>query len=140
MTPISPTKFANAEYKHSTYAVYPEEGSKFEDLLNPDCWVHVAGNLKVMDRIEVYPADLSYYAELIVLAPGRTFAKVGLLFKTDLATVAPEEDTGEYELKLRGPKKWSAVHKGNKTVLFEGFDRREDAQIELANHLKAMAA
>lgn len=141
MPPLNPAHLSNAEHKRVVHTAYPVEGVTLEDVLKPDFWVHVAASLKVTDKIEVYPADMSWYAELVVLSTGNNHAKVfPVLFVEIGAKAGDEVADAVYEIKLRGPRKWSAVHRENGSILFENIDTREDAMIELAKHMKSMAA
>lgn len=141
MVQLSITKFHQADHKRVTYVAYPAEGTTFEDVLRPEYWAHISNRLRVTDIIEVIPEDMSYYARLIVLLPGRTFAKVALLEKINLSGVdaGAAVDDG-YEVKLRGPRKWSIIRKSDKAIIAEDIDREVDARAKLAEHLKVMAA
>jgi hypothetical protein len=138
---LSVPRFAMAEHKRMTYCVNPEEGTSFEEVLTPGYWAHVSGKLRVLDQIEVVPDDMSYHATLLVLDAGRSYAKVAVLHKVDIGPVdTAAVPDAEYEIKLRGPHKWSIVRVSDKAVIKEGIATREDANLELAGHLKALAA
>jgi hypothetical protein len=73
------------------------DGYAFEKVLAPAFWTHVGHMLKAWDRIEIRPDDRSYLAEVVVTDAGPSFAKVALLYKTDL--VAKSDDVGSLSIE-----------------------------------------
>lgn len=134
-----------AEFKRNLYAVTVPAGVKSEDLTHPDAWMHVAGKLRKFDRIEVICEDGTWFAEFIVLASSKTWARVTELRHVDLtaevaqAAVVPDE----LFVKWGSPQtKFRVIRRNDKAVLKDGFDTKADADawIEKFNTAKAEAA
>jgi hypothetical protein len=58
-------------------------GTKIEDVLQPQYWAHVAGQLGPYTRIEVLETG-EWMLELLVINCGRNWAKVQVLHKFEL--------------------------------------------------------
>lgn len=133
---MKPTILREAEYRRTTWDLTAEKGVDPKAILQPSFWAHVAGRLKVGDRIEVTAFDGSWLAELIVRSKpvGRaTEAKVAMLHFHDLqkADKAAKELTEEegVEVVYKGPTlKFCVVRKSDKTIISERHDTREEAQ------------
>ena len=141
MTALSAPRFAMAEHKRTVYTAFVEEGVTLNTVLKSEFWAHVAAKLQPMDEIVVIPDDMSYRAVLMVLDKGTAWAKVALIHEAKIGkidTTAPANP--DYEVKLRGPHKWSIVRKSDSQVIQEGISTKEDAHLRLAEHLKAIAA
>jgi len=139
MTKLTAGRFKQAEFSRTLWSVFAEQGTLFEDVTKPAFWAHVAAKLKPLDRIEVFEESGKYWAELMVLSVGRMEARVIVLRKHDLqAQEVPTIDLGEYEVSWGGPhRKHRIVRKSDKEVIRDGFGTKEEAQIWLADHLKA---
>lgn len=127
---INKPRFTQAEYKRRLFCAQPEAGVTLEQILAPGYWCHVASQLKTLDRIEVIPADNSFYAELIVLAVLPTGLRVKALGATLLSdpveTAEPAAETedlaDEYEVKYANhTAKWRVRHKPTDTILAENL-------------------
>lgn len=91
---LMPPRMKLAEFARSVFQVRPELGTTVEDILAPEFWTHVAGQLQPRARIEVETEDMAWWAELYVVAveplPGNKFhARVVPLRMIDL-TAEPE--------------------------------------------------
>lgn len=112
-----------AEFARTVWTVKPEPGVTLEQLLQPESWAHVSKFLKPGSRVEVYPADGEWYAELYVRSSGDTEAKLVVLQHYVFSAAKPAD--GDVEVKHRGEtKKWSVVRKSDKAVLVEGLETR----------------
>jgi hypothetical protein len=139
------TRFKEAATVRNTWNVVPEDGTPFEDVLNPEYWENVAERIRPGDHIEVVAENGEYYAELYVTDTTRKWAKVAVLTKIDLTTAksaqAPASPTAKYEVGYKGPiLKWCVVRISDKSRLHEGSASKEDAQRWLADYSKAQAA
>lgn len=129
-------------YRHR---VNPPEGVNFERLLEVDCWDIVSDRFSVKEPhhqgqiIEVYPEEGHYYAELLGIKLRSGQVKVKLLkyysLEGEEKPVSPD-----YELKLKGPRKWCIVRVKDGSVIMEGIDTRPDAEVRLAEYLKEISA
>lgn len=126
---LVPHLLKDAEYRRSIHSVILEHGTAYEDILKPAFWAHVARRLKPLNRIEVHPADGSWFAELLVRSVTHVSAVVVELRKVDLQKApAGTEDADEFEIKFRGAAKWSAIRKSTKKVEVEGLESREEVE------------
>lgn len=139
MSKLTAGRCKQAEFARTLWSVFVEQNTPFENVIKPAFWAHVAAKLKALDRIEVFAEDGQYWAELMVLSVGKMEAKVVVLRKIDLqAAPAPTLDLGEYEVSWGGPhRKHRVVRKSDKEVIKDGFGTKEEAQLWLADHLKA---
>jgi hypothetical protein len=137
---LNTTRFKGSEYERTVWVVTVEEGVTSDDLERPDFWAHVANRMRPFDRIEVRADDGSYFAELLVIAVDRNWAKVkGLMF-----VQLNEEATGyapgsaDHIVKWRGPhRKWSVVRKSDNAVLKEECQTQAEATLWLNGHLQS---
>ena len=140
---LSPSGATPAEHVRNVWAVTSEFGVTKADIEAPDYWAHIAGRLRPRDRIEVMAADGSFYAEYLVTSCDRTWAKVAEVKYLDLTKASAV--TGEqadlinagYEIKWRGPKKWSVLRRQDRAVLQEGLHSEADGNKWLAVHLNS---
>lgn len=135
--PITNGKVKPAEFLRNIYAATPEAGTKLEDILQPDFWVHVAKTLHISDRIEVIPEDGSFYAELFVVSVASNLVKVKLLSHHELHDVgAPAEPGDELEVVWRGQTaKHTVWRKKDKHILKDGFATKQEAAQWLTAYL-----
>lgn len=137
-----PTTIKPADYSRVIYAHMVEAGNDFEkDVLNERYWCHLSHMLKVGNKIEVTAHDGSYYAELYVTAVYPAAVKVACLFKKELVAESEEQEAGaEYKIQYRKTREWCIVRLKDDMVIKEHLQTKEDAQIELAGYMKALAA
>lgn len=137
---LSPNGLSVAEYKRRNWFCEAVEGVTLDDVLKSEFWAHVAAKMTPFDRIEVVSFDGTWGADLVVLATGRTAAKVKQLHfyefeggYTDMSSV-----NTSHEIKHRGPRKWSIIRLSDNAVVKEGIPTREEADRALADYLKAL--
>ncbi len=109
-----------ADYSRVIWRIVPTPGTLPEEVLVPRYYVHVAKQMKPGARIEVAPADGSWFMELYVRSATETDVNVVVLsehhFDIPKATPTAQE---EYLVKHRGPRGWSVIRKADKKVVFE---------------------
>jgi len=138
---IIESKCKESSFARTIWCVTPDLGTPIDDLLKPEYWAHVARNFAPTHRIEVTAEDNSYFAELCVVDAGHQWAKVELLRKHEFgANAVVGTDTGEFQAKWRGARKWSVERKSDKTILAEDLGTKEDALLWIATHSRQMAA
>jgi len=139
--PIAGTRFNIVEYQRNIWEALPLVGVQVEDMLDSKFWQHVAVQMKVRDRIEVFAEDGTYFAELIVLSAGRLWAKVALLRHVQLQGFGEREDSGElagYKVEYAGVTHKYRVLDGT-NVLKHGFDTEDQAREWLKQHINTVA-
>src|SRR5690349_16586133 len=96
---LKEARFKRAENERTIWTATVEAGIPFEDVLKPEFWAHIASKMYNPphrtgwgDRIEVYPDDMTYYAELFVHDAGPNWAKVSVLQKHDFGMAEREKE------------------------------------------------
>jgi len=137
-----PTRLREAANERSVWQYVADNGITFEDVQKPDFWAHVGRMLKPNDRIEVVAEDFSWFAELIVLAADRLWAKVGVLRYVELTgkSDGAEAPSPDYEVAYKGPtKKHCVIRKADNQIVQEGIALKTDAEAWVREHVKALA-
>ncbi len=138
-TPADMLRFKGREFVVNDYAYTAHPNTQPEDLLAPEYWAHVATQLRVRDRIEVWADDASWIAEYTVLEAGRNYAKLHMLWTQPLSSpMDMAEAQSPYEIVFRGPHaKWSVVRRSDKAVVHDGEEQRDGAAHWVRERLKA---
>lgn len=131
-----------AEYQRNEWVAKPEAGTSLEEMLVPAYWANVAKTMKQWDRVEVRPADGSWYAELLVRVVEPFAVLVHVLrrveFKPTLKAKSEIDVPEGYEIKFRGKAGWCIVRNDDNTILKEKEDSKEAALVWLQAHLRAL--
>lgn len=138
MRHINAPAFKASEFTHRNFDATVETGVTIEDCKEPGFWMHVADQLTPSDKITVYAADQSFYAELLVLSKNRVEARVAVINFTDLSNATNGDSLGtelaKYDISWAGPaNKWRIVHKAGGDVIRGGFDNEAAARTFLIN-------
>ena len=144
--PLIGNRRKDAEFERRIHRIYPERGTTIEDMLTRDYWQHMGREFKPLDKIEAVAEDGTWYAELLVLACDRLWAKVHLLGKWELTT--QDVSASQAELRLQDftirfipAKKWCVLDKPKTPGTPPGYLKdqcasKEDAEIWLRGHVK----
>lgn len=138
---IDLTAIPRGAYRHR---VRPPRGVKFERLLEVDCWDVVSDKFLIKEEkhqgqvVEVYPEDGAYFAELLAIKLGSGQVKMKKLRFHELTAEPKAPKDPEFEVKLRGPKKWSILRKRDKSVIIDGIDTREEAEEKLKDYIEEL--
>ena len=129
---LDPVRFKSTEHVNNDWTLTVESNVSLEDVLTPEFLANVAAQLRPYDHVRVRTDTGEWYAELLVMSAGRTWAKLRPLYKLDLAAteteVSPEAQEG-YEILHRGPHlKFCVVRKSDKQPLKEQFDTKKEAR------------
>lgn len=122
---LNPSSLREAEYRRSEYVVVAPEGAQIENLTDPVFWSHVAGRLRVNDRVEVHASDNTWVVEMMVRSASRAGAHLAVLHKHDFNTAENVDTFEDVEVRHRGGR-WQAVRKADKAILIEGLDTKEE--------------
>lgn len=135
MTQLTPRNFKQSNSVRNQWHAEPEFGTPAEALLDPGYWAHVSAQLRRGDIICAISQDNSYFIELLVLDAGKLFAKVVKLrcIEISQAQMLNVQVPEGFEIKFRGPKKWSVLR--GKDVLIEDKTKQE-AETWLTEHLR----
>lgn len=131
-----------AEHLRRDLIVKPERGTTLAEMLVPQYWVHVHRQLQALDRIEVRPADGSWWAELLVIAVEPFAARVEVLREHQIGRQngAEIEPPKGYSFMHRGSNGWCAIRLSDGIVLKEKEPSIEAIAAWLAGHLRKLAA
>lgn len=127
------------EHRILKYQAVCEAGTLEEDLLRQEFWAHVASQLKPYTEITAHTDDGTWWARLLVLSAGRTWAKVKMLEFVPLTT--SDVDQSEFFLeghtiKYRGDhNKFAVVRIKDGAIVQEKFDSFTTAQAWLKEYL-----
>lgn len=126
------------DMRHNVWLVEVPPGTEIDDLTRTDYWAHVAVNFSRGDEVKVLAVDDAFYAHLLVLSADRTWARMAVLYSKPLSA-GVTEITGQmledYDVKLRGPKRWSVIRKSDNKVLMENLHQESDASRWLREYL-----
>jgi len=128
---LNHTRFKETEFVRTIWcATVPSDVTR-KDLLKPEFWSHIAGEVKSGDLIDVRIDDESFFAQYYVKACTRTYVQVFELHWFDLSnaeTEKLEKDMEEYEYKYRGPyAKHSILRKSDSSVMIDKLDTKDAA-------------
>ncbi|MHB0965502.1 MAG: hypothetical protein ACYC36_03520 [Bellilinea sp.] len=145
---LSPTRIAGAEYSRHDWVVTVEQGTTKKEILNPMFWSHISPQLSPYDRIELRIDDGIFFAELLVTACERTWAKVHVLHWHNMTTADVAESQADevipapgkgYEVAWKGPhKKFCVIRKADQEIVHEG-DSKEGANAWLKDYITVVA-
>ena len=148
---LAPGAFAQADFKRTVYAITVSKGVMPADVLSPAYWAFHAAKLKPWDEITAHAEDGTWYAQYLVLDCSRTWARVRPLNIVRLTDADVSESQAssqnikdnagkaDYDVRFRGPKKWSVVRIADSALLTEGHSAKTEAQAWLDAHLTTTA-
>ena len=136
-------KVKHSGYNFVNYDYMAPSGVTMDDLKSHTFWVDIAKYLRSGDEVKVLCDDMSFMARLLVIqSEANVGVRMHVLEHYDLnkqEEALPSASDG-YEIKFRGPRKWGILRLKDNVMVAEDLDTREDAQRQLASHIKAMAA
>lgn len=137
-------QFQDAEYQRRDVIARPEAGTVLEEMIDPAYWANVAKSLRPMDRIEVRPADGTWWAELLVRTVASMAVRVHVLRHVEFNPTVSNEPAvivpDGYSIKHRGARLWCVIRTGDNSVLIERQATQEAAIAWLMGHLRSLAA
>jgi hypothetical protein len=148
MSKSNQSTFHNRDWAYSSFVDRPGYGILLKDVMEDAYWSNVAAKLKVGSVIEVMPEGLTYYARLIVIDCGPTFAKVKALEFVDLTNAAELPAQAELATEVPVGEKFKAERAGDSfrvkrvadnEVMKDGFRSMAAARKWAAENLKVEA-
>lgn len=138
---LLPTRIQSTQYERTEWLHEPQPGVTLDQVMDPNYWSHLAGRLKVRDRIEVLAADRSYDVDLRVIAidPRGHWVQVALRGISEdvprvVAAPGPSADPQGYVIDNDPVQGWRILQ--GRDLIAKGFGTEELAKEALAN-LKA---
>lgn len=140
---LMPNRMHLAEHERNIHVITVEANITRDQIKDPSFWSLVSSKMRPYDRVELRSDDGMFFAEYLVLACDRSWAKVYELSFHKLTSADISETQAaitDYEIKYRGPQlKHSVIRKSDNTVLKEEMQTRDEAASWLKEHLKAIA-
>jgi hypothetical protein len=142
VTPADATRIKQVEFLRQDYLYTAYQGTRPDDLLEPEHFAHVSTQLRPRDRIEAWAHDGTWMAIFVVLESGRNWArtaKLGEYFFTARDTAISQASALDpFKIEYTGPSSlWRIVRRSDNQILHEG-EQTEDAALGwLSEHLKA---
>lgn len=143
LEPLRRGDFGLAGHRYQQFDATVKSDLTLKDLENPELWVNVATKVNPGDEIRVRAEDDSFVALLHVTYSVGSQIRLKLVYGTELEAVdydAMHESSSVYELKMRGPKKWCIIQKETGDIVKELIPTQLEAQKELADLERALAA
>lgn len=139
---MKPTKLFHAQHEIVAYAHSPEYGVTLKQVMEPTYWSHVARLLRPGFTVVVTAPDMTWRAELMVRAVGKTEVLMGLIGHAEFGgSVDVTSEDSPYEIKWRGPaRKFGVIRKEDGAVVKDEFQAKEYAAQWIKNHIASMAA
>jgi len=140
---LTNNRLKQAEFTRTVYTATIERGHIKSDLIDPKFWAHVAIKLRRGDRVECTSEDGSFYAELMVLACDRTWAKMHVLQWHDLSSSAIQltpEILAEYLVDFKGPDGWCVIRKSDNQTLQSKLFTEDEAKRWIEGFVRNMRA
>lgn len=144
MYKLTADRIKGAEFARNIFRVVVPHGVKYEEILQPIFWAHVASQFAGGDKIEARAENGAWYAELLVLDSSRLHAKVGVLNHVvfdetvDEAT-EPEAEVSPFSAEFKGPQRlWALIRRKDKEVVKEKFSSKEEANSWLSKNIASL--
>ena len=138
---IRPKDFGLAQHEYQQFHATVHSHRKTEELLTePSYWAHVAGKMQMGSEIRVLATDLSWRAVLICTFSQGTVVRLKLIDFTQLDDVEVDVQNDDYEVRLRGMRKWSIVKKDTAEIVQEDIPTKAEAIKALQDFIRALAA
>ncbi len=148
LRPLAPSQIQLAEYATRHHVVTLPIGTSFEDTLDPAWWANVTDRLRVCDKVDVFDAKGTFYAEILIRAVvqsrpihgSKGGARVHVLRFVEFEPLERRARPIEYMVEFRGPAEiWCVIRIGDNAVMKSHLESREMAERHIASMATAMA-
>lgn len=140
--PIKTTTFKLAEhgYRRHTCLIDPTLVNEEADLTDPVLFQNVAAKINDGDEIRIVADDYSFVAYLFVTFVRGTDVVTRLMnfYELDDVDRSANPTNEKYEVKMRGPKKWSILNRETGEVVKENIQTQAEALRELDDYVRAL--
>jgi hypothetical protein len=141
--PIQRGSFGLASHRFQQFDSMVRAGTTKEQLTDPALWVNVATKMNPGDEVRVRAEDDSFVALLHVTYTVGNQVRLHLLSYHDMEAVdydTMHKSVSKFELKMRGQQKWCIMDKESGDVIKSLIPTQLEAQQELADLERALAA
>lgn len=140
IVPLRPAEFGLIEHKARRFNA--EVSGKFtaKELEDPALWVNCAQKLQMGAEIRCIADDMSFVAYgICTFAQGSTAKiKIIAMHKLDAVDHIDTGPAGDFEVKFRGPKKWSIINNKTGEVVKEDIATQLECLRDLEDYKKAL--
>ena len=145
LAPLRPSHCDFGAYQHKVnqFSVVVPGNLKKDDLENHELWVNQARLFSMGCEVRALADDMSFVAYCICTYAQGSTAKLKVISFDKLDEVdadALTDATQDYEVKLRGPKKWSIVQKSTGAIIKEDIPTQLEAMKELSDYQRALSS
>lgn len=147
MNPLSTANFGLAQHRMQHFVADVPPGTTDDQLTDKNSnsmWANVAKQLKAGDTITARAEDGSFRAELEVAFVSGYEVHCKILYRIDHEPPAltPTGETGNepFYIQLCGPKRFCIIERATGDVKFENIPTKLQAEKELSDYLRALAA
>jgi hypothetical protein len=134
--PILKSGLTLAEHSYRRFSVQVPRTVTKDILTDHRLWVHVAGQLNVLDEIRVVADDLSYRALLIVTFSDFKNIRMKLVEYCELEECETmEQMPEEYTVEQRGQRKWCVIRLADGEIIKDNIQTRPKALQELDEYI-----
>lgn len=136
--PVHPRNFGLARHKMTLHSMEVSGILSRADLEDNRLWQHIAAQIKVGDEVRVVSDDLSFRAECICVFALGSDVRMKVFEYSLLEAVEVLSQTPDYEVQLRGLKKWCVIKKSTGEIIRENLPAQSAAQKQLEDHLRVL--
>lgn len=142
IAPLRPADFGLFEHSVPRFSATVPGDFKKENLEDPALWVNCANKMGMGAEIRCIADDMSFVAYGICTYAQGSVAKVKIIsmHKLDAVDYSDTGPAGDFEAKLRGPKKWSIINNKTGEVVKEDIATQLECLRELEDYKKALRA
>jgi len=128
---------AAAQVRRKFYVDLPA-GTKPEDVMGPDFFVHYTRDMQPLDLLEMMTEDGAWEGLFRVMFVSKVDVKLSKIYLVKHDDAKPEEvETDVYAVRWRGPAaKHGVIRKDTGEVVKDRFGTKEEAMSFLSEHLK----
>ncbi len=138
---IKPLEFGTAESIFRVFNAYIPKKLTKKELETPRIWGHVGTQLRAGFEVRVLAEDMSLRALMLVTYANGSSVRMKVIQyqEIDVVDYSKSDDPDcDYEIKLRGVKKWCIVQKSTGEVFKEDIPTQKEAASELADYMQAL--
>ncbi len=148
LRPLAPSQIQLAEYATRHHVVTLPIGTSFEDCLDPAWWANVTDRLRVCDKVDIFDAKGTFYAEILIRAVAQSRriqgskggARVHVLRFVEFEPLERRARPIEYMVEFRGPAEiWCVIRISDNAVMKSHLESREMAERHIASMQTALA-
>jgi hypothetical protein len=134
-----PNRIALGEHARNVHVYTAESSEHPEDFTKPEFWALVSTKFQPFDHIEIRTDDGTYWAEYLVIAAERTWAKVHKLRDVRLQPLEQTEVDPEFKVEWKGRHlKFCVIRLSDKSIVHEGEQEKSGASRWLEDYVRTI--